>query len=92
MVDPNRSPSDAISGGATESAARWRRFPYLSAVGVSGKPYRSIFIFLNQLSTSFCASSALAPLITRYCPSLSTPPRVTKPSRTVLCGQSSLTV
>lgn len=53
---------------------------------------RGIFIFLNHLSTSFFASSAFAPLITRYCPSLSNPPLMTKPSKTVLCGQSSLTV
>ena len=40
----------------------------------SGKPHRSIFIFLNQLSTSFRASSALASLMTRSCPSLSLRP------------------
>src|SRR5688500_10550097 len=62
------------------------------AYGVATLRASVSFIRLNQLSTSCCASAALAPSITRYRPSLSTPPRVTKPSRTVLCGQSSLTV
>src|SRR6266496_4275861 len=61
-------------------------------ISCASKLHFRIFIFLSHLSTSFCASSALAPVITRYCPSLSDPPLVVKPCTTVLCGHSSVTV
>jgi AraC-like DNA-binding protein len=44
----------------------------------------NIFIFLNQPSTSFCASSALASLITRYCPSRSNQVRLQEARRLML--------